>query len=274
MVIYDDFKAGRITFEDARRRAFAQLAGGTKHWSDYVDVAIDDRQMIRITVTYIDPTLVEYIILNNVLLANFYTINDDTNAFISKLSTALNKLAERDEMLFMLIITTPIYSKQAYSTSVLNVKIPLRNLALVNGSDLRVYPSHDDHILDETIPITHGPVAGVIGYPLSVQNPECTWVIDEHTNALTLDVSEIALGETKAEPQFWHIPYRSLIEVDIGNSNIMYDIYTDLSRIQRLDEPPRPNWVPNAINDMTDPKTYWEDMGRFIWDYFMKNNDF
>ena len=274
VVIYDDFKTGRITFDDARRRAFSQLAGGTEHWSDDVDVAIDDRQMIRITVTYIDPALVEYIILNNVFLPNVNATNDDTNTFISKLSTVLNKLAERNEMLFMLIITTPTYSEQAYNTNVLNVKIPLRDIALVNGADLRVYPSHDDHILDETIDITHGPAAGVIGYPLSVQNPECTWVIDEHTNALTLDVSEVTLGETKVGPQFWYIPYRSLIEVEIGNANLVYDPYSDLGRIQRLEEPPRPNWVPNAINDMTDQKTYWEDMGRFVWNYFMKNNDF
>ncbi len=272
VLIYDDFKTARITFDDAKRRAFSQLWRGTKHWSDYVDVAIDDTQMVRITVTYIDPALVEYIILNNVLFLN--ATNDDTNTFISKLSTVLNKLAERDEMLFMLIITAPTYSEQAYNTNVLNVKIPLRNIALINGSDLRVYPTHDDHILDETIQITHGPVAGVVGYPISVKVQEnCTWVIDEHTNALTLDVPDVTLGETKLGSQFWHVPYRSLIEVDIGNANIVYDPYIDLGRIQRLEEPPRPNWVPNAIKDMTD-QTYWEDMGRFIWDYFMKNNDF
>ncbi|MCK7526773.1 MAG: hypothetical protein MZV64_58840 [Ignavibacteriales bacterium] len=53
--------------------------------------------MVRRTVTYIDPALVEYIILNNVLLTN--STNDSINMFISSLSTVQDSAAERDEML-------------------------------------------------------------------------------------------------------------------------------------------------------------------------------
>lgn len=231
--------------------------------------------MVRITITYIDPALVEYIILNNTFLSSVTIINDDTNTFISKLSLVLNRLAERKEMLFMVIVTTTAnYNGQAYSPNVLKVKIPIRKIALINGSDLRVYPTHDDHILDETIRITQGPVAGIMGYPIAVENPDCTWVIDKHTNALTLDVIDIFLSETNVGPRFWHIPYRSLIELDTGNTDIVYNPYADLGRIRRLDEPPRPNGVLNVIYNETEREIYWEDMSRFIWDYFMKDNDF
>ena len=174
----------------------------------------------------------------------------------------------------MLIITSPAYSAQVYSSNALTVEIPLKKIALINGADLRVYPTHDDHILDETIGITLGPIAGIIGYPLSVLYQEnCTWVIDEYTTALTLDVPEIFLGDTKFGPLFWNIPYRSLLEFDAGNFNLIYDPYLDLNRIQRSEQPPQPHWSPNTNYDTTGD-LYWEDMGKFIWNYFMKNNDF
>ncbi len=265
MKIYSDYKYNFNNFDDARRRAFTQLGESTKYLSDYVDVAIDNTRMVRITVTYISPALVEYIILNNVFSPDINLTGDDPETFKSRVYTVLNKLAERKETLFLVIVTAPSYTGQAYGDQVLTVKIPLDRMALINGSNLVVYPIHDDHVLAEFIDITHEPVAGIIGYPIAVSKQEiCTWVIDQYTNVLTMDVPSISLGGTQIGQQFWNIPYRPLIEMDTVNLYPVYDPSMDLGRIHFYTEPPKPYWGPGTA-DSTNWKNYWEEMGGYIW---------
>ena len=263
MTIYNDYKSNFIFLDDAKRRSFAQLGESTKYWSDYVDVALDNTRMVRITVTHIHPALVEYIVLNHIFFMNM--TSDDLQIFKSKVHSVLNKLAERKETLFLIVVTTPSYTKQAHGDQVLTVKIPLNQMALVNGSNLKVYPTHDDYVLNETIDITHEPVAGIIGYPIAVSKQEiCTWVIDQYTNALTLDIPSIDLGGTSKGGQFWNIPYRPIIEMDAGVIYPVYDPSMDLGRIHFYTEPPEPYWGPGTA-DPTIWKNYWEEMGGYIW---------
>lgn len=265
MTIYSDYKSNLLTFDNARRSAFTQLAESTEHWSDYVDVAIDNRQMVRITVIYIHPSLVEYIVLNHAFSPAINMTYDDLSKFKSKVYAVLDKLAERKEMLFLVVITAPSYTKQAYGDQVLKVQIPLTAMALINGADLMVYPIHDDHVLDEPVDITHEPVAGIIGYPVAVSKQEiCTWVIDQYTNVLILDVPSISLGGAQFGKQFWNIPYHSLIELNTGVLRPVYDPSMDLGRIHLYTEPPTPYWNPDTT-DQTIWKNYWEEMGGYTW---------
>lgn len=252
---------------NVRQEAFSQLEKNTDHWSEYVDVAIDNTKMVRITITYLDPVLVQYIALNHAFSPNANGAIDAKTLY----TDTMNKLAERNEMLFLVTITTPLYDKQAYNNGVLTVKIPIKQMALISGADLKVYPVHEDHVLDETINITHGPVVGIVGYPHSVLiDGNCTWVIDKYTNTLTLDIPTVTLGNTSFGPQYWSIPYQPLIaEYDVSSS--VYDPNYDMNRISPLAEPPKPNWTP-GVEDMTDWKVYWEDMGRYIWNLVITEN--
>jgi hypothetical protein len=269
LTIYTSLKNGTVIIDEARKWAFSQLGKNTDHWSQYVDIAIDGTRMVRITVTYLDPVLVQYIFLNHLLSLNVNEVagvtTDAVANFNSELISKMGRVADRKEMLFLITITAPAYDRQAYDEGMFTVKIPVEQMALINGSDLMIYPTHEDHILDETIYITRGPVSGIVGYPLSVIVGEnCTWVIDTYTTTLTLDMPTVTLGSETFGPQYWSIPYQPLIPTDFNVSSSTYDSNYDMSRISPLLEPPKPYWAPGTV-DPTVWKVYWEDMGRYIW---------
>jgi hypothetical protein len=253
-----------VNIGTTRQDALSQLGRNTEYWSDQVNVAIDDFQMVRIVITYLDPVLVQYIVLN-------YALNDpgivlDDASFILTLDETMNKLGGRDEMLFIVTITSPFYRELAYNNNVLTVRMPIEQLALVSSGDIRVTPTHEDHILDENIDITHGPVSGIVGYPLGVTIQEqCTWIIDQWTNTLTLEIPSVTLGALPFNTQFWSIPYQPLVRENNIHQIPTYDATYASSPISKLETPPTPNWEPNAQFDDTNWTVYWEDMGRYIW---------
>jgi hypothetical protein len=71
-------------------------------------------------------------------------------------------------------------------------------------------------------------------------------------------------------PLFWHIPYQSLV-VFQGNSRPVptIDPFYDSSRYSKSNTPPPPDALTNDAN----AKTYWEDMGRYIWSKVIMMND-
>ena len=269
--IYTNYKNGVITLGTARQDALSQLGKNTEHWSDQVNIAIDDYQMVRIVVTYLDPVLIQYIALNYVLDDTGYVYNGSNtpigiDAFDYEVNQIMTKLGGRNEMLFVVTVTSPFYREQAYNNNVLTVRIPIELMELINSADIRVPPTHEDHILDENIDITHGPVSGIVGYPLAIiyQN-QCVWIVDQWTNTLTLDVPSVTLGNTLFEPQFWSIPYQPLIMEYDNHPVPTYDPNYEWNPIHALDAPPTPNWEPNVQFDDTNWTLYWEDIGRYLW---------
>lgn len=255
----------------ARQDALVQLGKNMEHWSDKVDIALDDFHMVRIVVTYLDPILIQYIVLNHVL--NDTSVSMDNDSFNDSLAQTMNRLGRRDEMLFIVTVTSPFYREQAYNDSVLVVRIPIEQMALISSSDMRVTPTHEDHILDENIDITHGPVSGIVGYPLAIMDREqCVWIIDAWTNNLTLEVPSITLGNTVFERQFWNIPYRPLVMEINNRQHPTMDPYYEWNPVRMLATPPTPNWDPNVQVDDTDWTIYWQDMGRHIWSLVIRES--
>ena len=248
----------------AKQDALSQLGKNTEHWSDYVDLTLDGSQLVRIIVTYLDPVLIQYVVLNHVLAYSNAQITP--TAFDSELKNIMNNLGKRDEMLFVVTITTPFYKEQAYNENVLYVRLPIEQMDLISTADIRIPPTHEDHILDESIDITHGPVYGIVGYPIAIMNQtQCVLVMDLYTTTLTLDVPFVNLGETSQGAQFWSIPYHPLVMEDNTHPTPTLDPYFDFSRGYQLATPPTPNWEPNAVNDRTNWDLYWQEMGRYIW---------
>lgn len=248
----------------ARQDALAQLGKNIEHWSDRVDVAIDDFHMVRIVVTYLDPVLIQYIVLNHVL--NYPDMSMDDAGFSARLTETMIRLGSRNEMLFIITITSPFYREQAYNDHVLNVRIPIEEMTLISSGDVRVTPTHEDHILDESIDITHGPVSGIVGYPLAVMDQgQCVWIVDQWTNFLTLDIPWVALGTNTFQAQFWNIPYRPLVMENNSHQVPTHDPNYDWNPVSKRAAPPTPSWEPNAQFDNTDWTIYWQEMGRYIW---------
>jgi hypothetical protein len=254
----------------ARQDALSQLGKNAQHWSDQVNIATDDTHMVRIMITYLDPVLIQYIVLNDVLNSYIPGINTpESNDYLNyRISNALQKLGQRNEFLFLVTITSPFYREQAYNNAVLTVRLPIEQLALVSTADVRVTPVHEDHILDENMDITHGPIHGIVGFPLAIQTKtECLKVIDEFTTTLTLDVPSVTLGNNNAPfgVQFWHIPFQPLVAEKDIHPTPTYDPYYASNPVNPLATPPTPYWEPNAQTDHTDWTAYWNDMGRYIW---------
>jgi len=260
----------------ARQGAFSQLRRNAEHLSDQVDIATNNTNMVRITVTYLDPELVQYIILNHYLNDSELIYESDEGKRIWEFNNALNqimnKLGERNEILFLVTVTSPSYTEQAYNSNVLTVRLPITKLTLINGSGRRINPSHPDYILDTPIDITHGPVSGIVAYPVAkIDQGQCMPSIDKWTNSLTLELSEIKLGETDVPTQVWSIPYRSLLMSDDSYPTPTYDPAMG-TPITKLETPPVPHWIPNAQEDSTDPLQYWSEMGRYIWNYMINES--
>jgi len=257
----------------ARQKALAQLGNNVEHLSDRVDLASNDTNMVRITITYLDPVLIQYIVLNHLLNRPDRTTDPvGTEEFDQQLKEIMNKLGRRNEMLFLVTITSPFYRAQAYNSNVLTVKLPIKEMILINGSDREVEPTHADYVLGENIDITHGPVSGIVGYPIAVmEHDQCMGITDQWTTTFNLKIPKIKLGDYEFDSRVWNIPYRSLVMQDDSSPVPTYDPQM-MTPVGKLDSPPTPIWTPNAQVDTTNWTVYWENMGRYIWNYMVNES--
>lgn len=271
-IIYEPYKRGITPINDAQFQAFMALDEYAEHWSAYTDVFLNNSIGARITITYISPTLVHFIVLNHELMKK----NLIPDNFQSDLNAKLDKLAKREEMLFLITITAPSYSGQFDASQQLVLDIPMTQMVLTNASDVAVSVTHDDHILEELIPVTRKPVAGFVGFPISImQNDQCNWIMDPKFNTtITISIPAISLNGQPYGPQSWSIPYAPLIDpgVDGDILALVAAPNFDYSRISPLKVPPPPVWDNSVTSQDNYWETYWQDVGRYIWNYIMLEN--
>ena len=253
----------------ARQAALFQLGQNMEHWSAQVDVVNDTLHMVRVTVTYLDPVLIQDVMLNYILndpayLANLSTSPMNMTSFEFQLQNTLEQLGARNELLFIVTISSPFYREQAYNSTDLTVNLPIAQMALNSASNTQVMPTHFDRVLSESMDIHQGPVSGIVGYPLAllIRN-QCNVVIDQYTNSLTLDIPLITLGGTLYQQKFWSIPIQALVLQSDTLPTPTHDPYAINNPISKLTAPPTPNITPTPA---TIWQSYWEEMGRYIWD--------
>ncbi len=266
--IFADYKNGLISYDIARQEAFAKLGENVKQWSDYEDVPIDEQRKLRISVTYLDPMLVQYVILNYALTPpnNFMA----PQWFNEQIQKSMERLEKLNETLFMITITSPSY------TDPLQVDIPIDDLRLMNASDMKVRPTHHDALLSKPIDITRESMRGIVGYPVSISlQGNCTGIIDQWTNELTLGFELPPQTESLYAGLSWNISYQSPVMVlpqDNGYPVPTMDSSYDINRFIIATAPPTPNWSNTETNDL-DSKFYWEEMSRYIWNEVLMEID-
>ena len=261
--VYEHYLYGRVSYEGARQIALARLGENLQHWSDHVDLVLDDSRMVRITVTYLDPALVQYVVLNQTLA---YANATDLNTFNALLIETQRKLGERQETLFLMTLTTP--ASHAAVNGDYSLQLPVWQMGLVTDSGLQALPAHVDPGLNQKIDLSRLPLSGLIGYPLAItgSDGQCKLVMDSWTTQLTLNVASLLLNKRSNDGLFWRIPFRALILQDDPQAIPTYDPLSDPTRQRTNQLPPTPNWQPNSQVDTTDPTLYWQEMGRYIWD--------
>jgi hypothetical protein len=258
--IFTSYRNGSAT---ARQEALMQLGKNMDIWSDYKNLVSDNGQVVRVVVTYLDPVLVQYIILNNVLSLPREVANSvDITA---RIQSEMTKLEQYDMLLFAVVINSSITNVQAGDEQVPHIKIPVEQLILTHPSGRRTVPSYYDHILTEKINVAQGPIYGIVGYPVSVWVREnCTGFLGGWTSSLTIDIASLSLGEKTFNDQFWNIPFQPLMLQDDNHPTPAYDQSYE-ARLSKLEIPPLPDSRTKTALDETTSRYYWEDMGRYLW---------
>lgn len=259
---YTNYKNGSLSYETIRQDALSRLGENIKQWSDYEDMIVDGRT-VRIMVTYLDPMLIQYIVLNDVLVNQNNSLNQDR--FTDQIKKVMERLVNRNEVVFVVTVTSQIYESPLY------VDIPIESLKLVSTSGRRILPTHHDPILGEHNDVSQKPVYGYVGYPVSLLSQgSCGGVVDQWTTTLTLDYKSSLQQDHPYYPLFWNIPYQPLVVLE-GNSRPIptTDPFINPSRYSKSDAPPPPEML--TIDGTA--KIYWEDMGRYIWSKVIMMSD-
>ncbi len=264
------YAESRNNTETVRLKALSLLGRYAEHWSGFVDLPMDDIRYLRITVTYIDPVLLQTIVLNNSLSIG---TNIDPPSFDAQLTKVMDKLSQRNELLFVVILTVSSADGPALQANPLYVTLPITQMELINSVGAHIPPGHIDPILNQNIVLTKGHVAGIIGYPIGMYiDHSCVWMMDATWNTtLTLSVPSVDIGPQPYASQSWSIPYRSLVMQDVNLPITLgvtpfpaYDAASDIFRTSPLAAPP----FPGENFETSNRKQYWEDLGRYLW-YFL-----
>lgn len=264
-----DVNSPNEKFNGARYAAFRILGHQVNRWSDYVDMEVSPNDVVRITITYLSPQLIETILLNEVLLK--HEISDTLDGFNEKILVGLSRSGSLDEILFLVTITATRYSKGPNGEPAITVDIPIENMTLTNSSNQTFGTKRDDHSIDQFIQLSHGPVSALIGYPMTVQNgSNCSLMLDPQVNnTISIHLEGLEINGLPHDPQTWTIRYKSLLGE--GGPGVNPD-YRDGAPIPDYWVPSQqaPNIIsniPNTVKEAWDP--YWEKMACYIWDQVM-----
>jgi hypothetical protein len=252
----------------ARYAAFHYLINESKRWSDTETINLDDSSEAQITVTFLSPELLQAVFLSEVL--KYGLLYSD---FETQTQTMLNSIAARDELLFLLTITTTNNGSTDLTPHIID--IPINQMTLTNGEDLQIAPKHDDHVLDQPINSSSKPVSGYLAYPLAVlTNNQCNWVLEpKYNTSIVVTVSLIQLDGVSSGPYTWTIPYSSLVHADIPPNppNFVMPPEFDQNQMSPLANPPNPAMNLTTSNGM-DQNMYWQNFARFIWNQITLGN--
>jgi hypothetical protein len=253
-------------FREARHAAFKVLGHQAQRWSDFVDVKLSDADVVRITITYLSPQLIETILLND-LLQN-HDIMDPPELFKANMLKRLTRTRNRSEVLFLITITSTRYKSGPNGEPVISVHIPLKSLILTNSSNQNANTKRGDNSIDQFIQLAHGPVSGIIGYQMTVKNGNnCSYLLDPQVNnTISIHLEELEINGIKRDPQTWTIRYQSLLGVDGLDVKPQYVDINPIPEhwIPSSDAPQPVVDIPVTITEVWNP--YWEAMGRYLWE--------
>ena len=243
----------------ARYAAFQQLVYETKRWSDTRTIKLSDSSKAHITLTYISPELLQAVFLNEVL-ENRYP----TYGFQDQLQQALNKVAARDELLFLVTVTT---TNDNANPTHHTIKIPIESMFLYNAENLEISRSHGDHNLELVLDTSLVPVSGYLAYPLAlISASECKWVLDPKYNTnivITLPFIEVDDVSNK-NPIFWTIPYAPLISPIMPVNTPVWNLPAEFNQNLLAPQATPPSEI-NSDNS-------WQEFARFVWNQITLGN--
>jgi len=247
--IPDNVKQQQI--QNARYAAFQYLIEETKRWSVIETIKFNDSSEAEIVITFISPELLQAVFLNNTLKDPVFTSD-----FQTQVRSALDSIAGREELLFMVTVTS-----LGNNTNLNNhvIKIPIASLVLNNAENLQFPPSHNDFNLGQPINSSSEPVFGYLAYPLmQPSTEECKLTLDPKFDTnIVISLPSIEIDGVLSGPYSWTIQYAPLLNSPISPESPAFFIP------QGFD--------PNQMSPLQTPPTgikqagRWQDLARFLW---------
>ncbi|MBN1452953.1 MAG: hypothetical protein JW963_18185 [Anaerolineales bacterium] len=248
-----------------RQRALVTLKDQLRRWSSFQDILVNDKQVVRITLTYISPEMVEIIFLNHKLSQPVIISKND---FINELKQQLEHLAELDELYFLVTITDSTYKPLATEKEFVILNIAMQNMVLTNSKNGNAVPNHYDPPLGQSINVSRNHISGYVAFPMSVldENENCVPMLDPSLNTtITLRANDIKLstssGVVSNHQLTWFLRYHSLMDLKITPTPVAIN---PNATPECLRTPPTPD-----LTIAEPPDAYWEEMSRYVWAYMV-----
>lgn len=255
---------GSVDQTSARNEALRLLVDQVKRWSASVDIPVDNGNIIRITLTYLSPELMQIIILNHWLYRNSTSGVD----FGQVLRTKMNEVANREEHIFLMVVTYSAYDPpNTPDTYGVTLNIPIGELALVNSRNVHIRALDVDPPLRQEIIISRGHLSGYIAFPMGVgSNENCTQVLEYLQNTIiNVSIGRVVIDGTDYAHQLaWSVKYHPLLDMDNGMISPLVRYPPPQNDVPINYPPPVPvRGVPAEQADTV----YWEDMALHVWGY-------
>lgn len=249
--------------QSVQTQVFFLLINGVKRWSSYNDIAVDDQHVVRITLTYLSPELLHLIILNNQLA---FHPGASMEQFQKNLSGEMEPIADRNELIFLITITSSISEQSLLEEKMTTLAIPVNKIMLINAANQQIPISHSDPPLNQEIIISRGHLSGYIAYPIWVEAGEnCVNVMDSHWNTtMTVSATGVKVAGIEYMHQLiWSVKYIPLVDMEIS-ANVQSPPTVFPTDIAPSKQPPMP--AQNVLVTQEDDE-YWAKMARYIWGY-------
>jgi hypothetical protein len=245
----------------ARYAAFQRLINETKRWSDTKTIKLDDSSEVSVTLTFLSPELLQAVFLNEVLKNRY-----PTYGFQDQLQKTLNAIALREELLFLVTVTT---TNNSANPTRHTIKIPMESMVLHNAENLTITHTHDDYNLEQVMDTLSEPAFGYLAYPFAqVSASGCKWILDPKYNTnIVIAVPYVEVDEVNNKtPISWMIPYAPLINPIMPTStpawNLPPGVDPNSYPMTPLASPPI------GVNQTNN----WQDFARFVWNQITLGN--
>jgi hypothetical protein len=241
-----------LLIQGARYAAFDYLIGETKRWTAAQPITMPDGSQAEIVITFISPGLIQAVFLSDILKDNFITPD-----FQAQIRAALDKVAQRNELLFLVMVNPAGSSTNPVSHG---IKLSTAELILNNAENLQFKPTHNDYNLEQPINPFSKAVFGYIAYPLVQQQADgkCKQALDPKFDTnIFITLRSIEVDGASMGPYSWTIPYSALINPITPPDPPQFTLPPgfDQNQISPLETPP------NGISQ----NNKWQDLARFIW---------
>jgi hypothetical protein len=237
--------------ETARYAAFRHLIWETERWSHVQNIKFKDSSETEIVITFISPELLQAVFLVNALKEGS-SISD----FQAQARAALDSIAEREELLFLLTVTSPL-NNTGLNNHV--IKFDTKTLMLKNAEGLELEPGHIESNLGQPINSSSEAVFGYFGYPLiKPADEKCQLALDPKYNTnIVITLPSIEVDGILIGPFSWTIAYAPLMDLEVPPAPPDFNMPPgyDQSQIAPAQIPP------SAIKQAN----RWQDFAKFVW---------